>query len=68
MRTAAKALRVDDHALKPPTQAYDVPHDVRLVLRDASNTQLAVAACYKRYSGVVGHVGTSRAQPDVTVG
>jgi hypothetical protein len=36
-------LRVDDYALKSPTQRYGDPHDVRLVLRDASNTQLAVA-------------------------
>jgi hypothetical protein len=36
-------LRVDDYALKSPTQLYGVPHDVSLVLRDASNAQLAVA-------------------------
>src|SRR5215510_8032900 len=36
-------LRVADYALKSPTQLYGDPHDVRLVLRDTSNAQLAVA-------------------------
>ena len=40
---ASLHLRVDDYALKSPNRAYDVPHDVRLVLRDASNGRLAVA-------------------------
>ena len=40
---ASLHLRVDDYALKSSTQAYDVPHNVRLVLRDASSGQLAVA-------------------------
>src|SRR5262249_5392042 len=36
-------LRVHDNALKSPTQLYGDPHDVSLVLRDASNAPLAVA-------------------------
>jgi hypothetical protein len=36
-------LRVDDYALKSPTQLYGNPHDVSLVLRDGSNAQLAAA-------------------------
>ena len=36
-------LRVEDYALKSPTQLYGDPHDVSLVLRDAANMQLAVA-------------------------
>lgn len=40
---ASLHLRVDDYALKSPNRAYDVPHDVGLVLRDASKRQLAVA-------------------------
>jgi hypothetical protein len=40
---ASLQLRVDDYALKSPTQAYGDPHGVSLVLRDASNRQLAVA-------------------------
>ena len=40
---AALHLRVDDYGLKSPSRAYDTPHGVSLVLRDAANGQLAVA-------------------------
>ena len=43
IRHASLELRVDDYALKSPTQLYGSPHDVSLVLRDESNAQLAVA-------------------------
>lgn len=43
IRHAALQLRVDDYALKSPTQLYGTPHEVSLVLRDESNAQLAVA-------------------------
>jgi hypothetical protein len=43
IRHASLQLRVDDYALKSPTQLYGAPHGVSLVLRDASNAQLAVA-------------------------
>ena len=36
-------LRVDDYALKTQNQLYGAPHGVSLILRDASNAQLAVA-------------------------
>jgi len=36
-------LNVDDYALKSSTQRYGRPHAVGLVLRDASNAQLAIA-------------------------
>jgi hypothetical protein len=37
------ALRVDDYSLKSERQAYGVPHDVTLTLRDNTNVPLAVA-------------------------
>src|SRR5262245_34644589 len=43
IRHASLQLRVDDYGLKSPTQSYGIPHGVSLVLRDASNAQLAVA-------------------------
>jgi hypothetical protein len=43
VRHASLQLRVDDYALKSPTQVYGVPHGVSLVLRDASKTPLATA-------------------------
>jgi hypothetical protein len=43
IRHASLQLRVDDYALRSPTQSYGIPHGVSLVLRDASNAQLAVA-------------------------
>jgi hypothetical protein len=43
IRHASMQLEVDDYALRSPTQAYGAPHGVSLVLRDASNAQLAVA-------------------------
>lgn len=43
MNHASLNLRVDDYSLKSQHQAYGVPHDVTLTLRDQSNAQLAVA-------------------------
>ena len=40
---ASLQLHVDDYALKSPNRAYDAPHNVGIVLRDASSGQLAVA-------------------------
>src|SRR5262252_7458876 len=36
-------VRIDDYALKSPTQLYGSPHGVSLVLRDAAHAQLAEA-------------------------
>ena len=43
IRHASLNLRVDDYGLNSPTQLYGVPHNVTLVLRDASNHELAAA-------------------------
>src|SRR3989442_10696526 len=40
---ASLQLRVDDYALKSERQAYGVPHDVTLTLRDNAKVELAVA-------------------------
>jgi len=40
---ASLQLRIDDYSLKSQHQAYGVPHNVTLTLRDNANVQLAVA-------------------------
>ena len=40
---ASLRLRVDDYSLKSERQAYGVPHDVTLTLRDNAKVQLAIA-------------------------
>jgi len=43
VRHASLQLNVNDYALKTDTRLYGDAHDVSLVLRDASNAQLALA-------------------------
>jgi len=62
IRHASLQLRVDDYALKSPTQAYGDPHDVSLVLRDASNGQLAVARSVEPLGYILA------AHPDADIG
>ena len=50
IRHASLELRVDDYALKSPTQLYGSPHDVSLVLRDGETFRL--------------HNGSVRVKPD----
>jgi|SRR5262245_14094154 len=55
-------VRVDDYALKSPTQLYGSPHDVSLVLRDAADAQLAVARSVEPLAYILA------IHPDVAIG
>ena len=55
-------LRVNDYALKSPTQLYGEAHNVSLVFRDASSQQLAVARSVEPFGYILA------VHPDAAVG